>query len=89
MTEAIEVLTGLLLAAAGLLAVARIVRDASLPDKVIGADLLIFVVAAAVAAGAGLTEDGTYLDVLVVVTSLGFIATIVVARFVEKRGTGT
>ena len=38
------------------------------------------------ATGAALTADATYLDVLVVVTLLGFVGTITVARFVEQRG---
>ena len=35
---------------------------------------------------AGITEDATFLDVLVVVTLLGFAGTITVARYVERRG---
>jgi multisubunit Na+/H+ antiporter MnhF subunit len=33
------------------------------------------------------TSEPTYLDSLVVVTLLGFIGTITVARYIERRGT--
>ena len=85
-TEIIESASLVLLGLAGLLAVARVVKDGSLPDKVLGADLAVIVLGSAVATGAALTADATYLDVLVVVTLLGFVGTITVARFVEQRG---
>ena len=37
--------------------------------------------------GAGVTEDTTFLDVLVVVTLLSFAGTITVARYVERVST--
>ena len=86
MTEALELLSLAMLAAAGALAVAKVVRTGSLPDKVLGADSFTVIVIAAVAAGAGTTSDPTYLDVLVAVTLLGFIGNLTVARYVEKRG---
>ena len=69
-----------------MLALVRVGRGGSLPDKVLGADTLILVLASGVAAGAGVTEDTTFLDVLVVVTLLSFAGTITVARYVERRG---
>lgn len=86
MTDVFEYATLTLLAISGALAVIRVGRGGSLPDKVLGADTLILVIASAVAAGAGITEDPTFLDVLVVVTLLGFAGTITVARYVERRG---
>lgn len=86
MVEYIEYAVLGLLAIAALLAVARVGRDGSLPDKVLGADTLILVLASGVAAGAGVTEDPTFLDSLIVVTLLGFAGTITVARYVERRG---
>ena len=86
MTEIVESAVLALLAVAGLLALARVGRPGSFPDKVLGADTLLLVLAGGVAAGAGLTEDPSYLDVLVVVTLLTFTGTITVARYVERRG---
>lgn len=86
MTEVFEIAALGMLGLAGVLAVIRVGRGGSLPDKVLGADTLILVVASGVAAGAGLTHDATFLDALVVVTMLSFVGTITVARYVERRG---
>ncbi|MEM9200579.1 MAG: monovalent cation/H+ antiporter complex subunit F [Actinomycetota bacterium] len=89
MIETIEYIALGCLAIASLLALARVGRDGSLPDKVLGADALLLVLASGIAAGAGVTEDVTFLDSLVVVTLLGFAGTITVARYVERRGART
>lgn len=89
MTDALEYLTLAMLALSGVLALVRVARDGSLPDKVLGADTLILVLAGGVAAGSGITHDDSFLDVLVVVTMLGFVGTITVARYVERRGART
>lgn len=86
MTEAVEFATMAMLAAAGVLALIRVGRGGSLPDKVLGADTLMLVVAAGIAAGAGVSRQTAFLDALVVVTMLGFAGTITVARYVERRG---
>lgn len=86
MTEALEYATMSMLALAGVLSLIRVGRSGSLPDKVLGADTLIIVVASTIAAGAGVAEDPTFLDVLIVVTLLGVTGTITVARYVERRG---
>ncbi|MEZ5247512.1 MAG: monovalent cation/H+ antiporter complex subunit F [Acidimicrobiales bacterium] len=86
MTEVLEYATLAMLGLAGILALVRVGRGGSLPDKVLGADTLLLVLAAGVAAGAGVAGDGTFLDALVVVTMLSFVGTITVARYVERRG---
>ena len=86
MIEVFEYATLGMLAAAGVLALVRTGRGGSLPDKVLGADTLILVLASGIAAGAGITRSADFLDALVVVTLLGFIGTITVARYVERRG---
>ena len=86
MTELLEHATLGMLGLAGFLAVLRVGRGGSLPDKVLGADTLVLVVAGGVAAGAGITREAWFLDALVVVTLLSFVGTITVARYVERRG---
>lgn len=86
MTEALETLTMAMLATAGVLALLRVGRGGSLPDKVLGADTMILVLASGIAAGAGITRQVAFLDALVVVTMLSFVGTITVARYVERRG---
>lgn len=86
MTEAVEYAALTMLTVAGILALLRIGRGGSLPDKVLGADTMILVLASAIAAGAGITQQAGFLDALVVVTMLSFVGTITVARYVERRG---
>ena len=89
MTDVLDYATLAMLGLAGLMALLRVGRDGSLPDKVLGADTLILVLAGGVAAGAGIAHDDSFLDVLIVVTLLGFAGTITVARYVERRGART
>ena len=86
MTEVLETATMGMLGLAGVLALLRVGRGGSLPDKVLGADTLILVLASGVAAGAGVAREVSFLDALVVVTLLSFVGTITVARYVERRG---
>lgn len=77
-------LAGLTVAAA--LCVARLVRRGSLADRIVALDTLLVVVVAGIAVNAARTRAGTFLDVLVVAALLGFVATVTVARFIERRG---
>ncbi len=82
---AIEVALGML-ALAGVLCGARLVRGPSLPDRIVALDALLVIVVTAVAADAARTGRGVFLDVVVVTALLGFVGTSVVARFIERRG---
>ena len=86
MIEVLDVVTMVLIAAAGLLAVGRIVRDGSLPDKLLGADLLAVVIATGVAVSAGITGTVYFIDVVIIIAAVGFLGSVTVARFIEKRG---
>jgi multicomponent Na+:H+ antiporter subunit F len=46
----------------------------------------LVVLVSGIAVQAARTGDGTYLDVLVVTALLGFLGTVTVARFIERRG---
>lgn len=74
------------LALAGLLAVVRLVLGPSVPDRVVALDNLLLVVVASVAVGAAVTGEGDFLGVLVAVALLGFVGSVTVARYVERRG---
>ena len=74
------------LAIAGLLCVARVLRPGSIADRIVGLDTLLVVIVNGIAVYS-LTADGAlFLDLLVVTALLGFLGTVVVARFIEKRG---
>ena len=83
-TVALVCLAGLALAAA--LALVRLVLGPSVPDRIVALDTLLQVVLGGIAVAAALTRDGSYLAVLVAVALLGFVGSVTVARFVERRG---
>ena len=74
------------LSVAALLVLVRLVRGPSVPDRIVALDVLVQVVVAGIAVAAAYTRDGTYLSVLVAVALLGFVSTVTVGRFVERRG---
>lgn len=74
------------LALSAVLCGARLVRPGSLADRIVALDALLIVVVTGIAVQAARTGDGTYLDVLVVAALLGFLGTVTVARFIERRG---
>jgi multicomponent Na+:H+ antiporter subunit F len=74
------------LAAAALLVLVRLLRGPSVPDRIVALDTILQVVVAGVAVAAASTRTGDFLAVLVAVSLLGFLGTVIVARFVERRG---
>lgn len=76
-----------LVALTALLVVARVVAADSFADRLVALDMLLGVIVSGVAVGAIATGDGVLLNMLVVTALLGFVATVSVARFMEKRGT--
>ncbi len=74
------------LAVSGVLCAVRLIRPGSLADRMVALDALLIVVVSGIAVQAARTGDGTYLDVLVVAALLGFLGTVTVARFIERRG---
>lgn len=74
------------LTVSALLCMLRLVRGASLADRVIALDSLLIVVVAAIATDAARTGRGTFLEAMIVVALIAFIGTSTVARFIERRG---
>ena len=75
-----------MVAASAVLCVAALVRGRSLADRIVALDLLLLMLVSGIAIGAARNGAGTYLDVLVVAALLGFVGTVTVARFIERRG---
>ncbi len=73
-------------ALSGFLCLVRLVRGPSLADRIVALDALLVVIVSGIAVDAARTGKGTYLEVLVVAALLGFIGTVNVARFIERRG---
>jgi multicomponent Na+:H+ antiporter subunit F len=74
------------LAVSAVLCGARLVRGGSFADRIVALDAMLVVLVSGIAVQAARTGDGTYLDVLVVAALLGFLGTVTVARFIERRG---
>ncbi len=75
---------GLLVAA--VLCLVRLVRPGSLADRIVALDSLLVVTVSGIAVLAARTGTGAFLDVLVVTSLLGFLGTVTVARYMERRG---
>lgn len=74
------------LAVAGAMMLVRLVRGPTSSDRIVALDTLLLVIVAAVAVQVARDGDRYYSGVLVVVSLLAFTGTVVVARFLEKRG---
>lgn len=75
-----------MLLAAGLLCAARAVSPTSVPNRLVALDLLLVTIVLGIGVLVFRMRSGLFLDVLVVVSLLGFVGTVTVARFVERRG---
>ena len=77
----VGVIVSVLLFAAASLVLLRIVRGPTTLDRIVAIDVLLAVVVCAIAAEAAYTRDATALPILVVLSILGFIGSVSVARF--------
>ncbi|MEV0004559.1 monovalent cation/H+ antiporter complex subunit F [Micromonospora sp. NPDC050980] len=84
MTVLLALALTLLLSATALLALLRIYRGPSLLDRVVGADLLLSAMLAAVATEAAVSRHATTLPVLVVLSMLGFVGSVSLVRFAVR-----
>jgi len=75
-----------LLSLAFLIIVARVVRGPTLPDRVVGLDMLVTVGIGFIAAFGVKTGFFLYLDVAIALGLVGFLATVALARYILRRG---
>ena len=77
----------LLLLSAGLLVtMIRIIRGPTLPDRIVGLDMLVAIAIGLIAAVAIRTGVDLYVDIAIALGLVGFLATVAFARFVMHRG---
>lgn len=74
------------LAFSALLCLSRVVRGPSIADRIVALDTMLIVTVSGVAVFAIVTGSGLFLDVLVVAALIGFLGTVTVARYMERRG---
>jgi multicomponent Na+:H+ antiporter subunit F len=77
----VGIIVSALLFAAVSLVLVRIIRGPTTLDRIVAVDVLLAVVVCAIAAEAAYTRDATSLPILVVLSVLGFIGSVAVARF--------
>jgi multicomponent Na+:H+ antiporter subunit F len=77
----VGIIASVLLCAAVSLVLVRIVRGPTTLDRIVAVDVLLAIVVCAIAAEAAYTRDATSLPILVVLSILGFIGSVAVARF--------
>lgn len=78
------VLSLAILSIAFLLTVIRILRGPSLPDRILGLDMLVSIGIGFIVVIAIKTEAYLYLDVAISLGLVGFLATVAFARFVMR-----
>lgn len=76
----------LLLSAALVLIVVRIVRGPTLPDRILALDMLIAAVIGFIATMGVKTGFTLYVDIAIALGLVGFLSTVAFARFVLTRG---
>lgn len=69
-----------------LLTVARILRGPTLPDRVLGLDMLVAIAIGLIAVLAIKSGFNLYIDIAIALSLVGFLATIAFARFILARG---
>lgn len=75
----------LMICVAFFVALVRVVRGPTLPDRVVAVDLIgVSAVCLMVATAAG-SKEPAFLDAAVVITLLGFLGTVAYARYAERR----
>lgn len=83
----LEVITRFALAALGaalLLALLRLVRGPTLPDRVVAMDLIGVLVVGLIVVLAGATGVREMLDAAIVIALIGFVGTVAYATYVER-----
>lgn len=64
----------------------RVLRGPSIPDRVVALDGLLSVVVSGIIVAAAGSDSGITLSTVLVVSLVGFVGTVALGRFVERRG---
>lgn len=67
------------------LALWRLAKGPSLPDRVVALDMMTVAIASFCGLAAIRTGDAAFLDVALVLALVGFLATVALARFAERQ----
>lgn len=72
--------------AAALLVAGHAVRARTLADRAVALDTITALITSGLLLGAAATGDGLLLELALVLGLLGFLTSVTVARFIERRG---
>lgn len=75
-----------MLALAAAIALVRLLRGPSLPDRVVAMDLLGTLTVGLLVVGAAASGQRAFLDAAIIIALIGFVSNIAYARFIERRG---
>jgi multicomponent Na+:H+ antiporter subunit F len=75
-----------ILAVSALLALLRLIRGPTLPDRVVALDLIGVLVVGFAVTSAAVTGSSFFLDVAIVIALLSFVGTIAYSRYIETVG---
>ena len=64
----------------------RVLRGPSIPDRVVALDGVLSVVVSGIIVAAARSDSGITLSTVLVVSLVGFVGTVALGRFVERRG---
>ena len=77
-----------LLSAALVIALIRLIKGPTLPDRVVALELMASLTVGFIGIYAISADRGAFLDVAMVLALIGFIAAVGFSRYLEKRGLG-
>jgi len=75
-----------MLALAAAIAMIRLLRGPSLPDRVVATDLLGTLTVSLLVVGAAAAGQRAFLDAALIIALIAFVSNIAYARFIERRG---
>jgi len=86
MSEWVFILVGAMLSAAAALALYRIIRGPSVLDRMIASDMLLTTIICALGAEMVYNSHTRSIPAMLVIAATAFLASIVVARYVTRKG---
>ncbi|AHM03006.1 Na(+) H(+) antiporter subunit F [Roseibacterium elongatum DSM 19469] len=66
----------------------RLIKGPSLPDRIVALDMMTVLIVSFCGLYALLSGDTAFVDVAIVLALVGFLATVALARFVDRRRSG-
>ena len=85
MTVVAWIAGGMLVVAAVLTAI-HVARSRNLPDRAIGVDMLVALVLNGLTVSLAVTKDELVVALVLIIGLLGFLGTVTISRFIERRG---